>query len=88
MWLLCVWHAIGSWNNNGPLVNMRSLGVWWGVGVGPCFPAHDRPLGGAGFHGLFLREGLWGLVLLVVWCVVGLLFENYIVNASIFIEKL
>ena len=48
-------------------------------------------VGGAGFRGLapvFCGVGLWGLVLLLGWCVVGLLFENYIVNASIFIEKL
>jgi hypothetical protein len=40
------------------------------------FPCMTGPPGGAG--------ALWGVgVVLVGWCVVGLLFENYIVNASI-----
>ena len=48
------------------------------------FPAHNRPLGGAGSLFSFGRVWCWCLV---GECVVGLLFENYIVNASIFYKK-
>ncbi|MHA7271782.1 hypothetical protein, partial [Arthrobacter sp. HLT1-20] len=50
--------------------------------VVPGFPHTTEPLGGTGsrFFGVLIGA-------LVVECVVGLLFENYIVNASIFIKK-
>lgn len=55
----------------------RDGGWGWGVVVCcPWFPAHDG-----------LADVMTPWVLLVGRCVVGLLFENYIVNASIFIEK-
>ena len=51
--------------------------------VVPGFPHTTEPLGGTDW------DALWsvGLVLWLGMCVVGLLFENYIVNASIFIRS-
>jgi len=51
--------------------------------VCPGFPHTTEPLGGAGL------DAPWGCLVgaLVGMCVVGLLFENYIVNASIFYKK-
>ena len=70
-WLLCVWHTVGSWNNNrpDPLCGGWVCGCAW-------FPPHDGDTD---------MNTFW--VLLVGMCVVGLLFENYIVNASIFIRS-
>ena len=54
-------------------VELRRVCFW--------FPAHGLFRLGCGTHVCVCCS--W----LVFWCVVGLLFENYIVNASIFIKK-
>jgi hypothetical protein len=73
-----VWHTVGSWDNNVPR-SVPLVGAGGGVGLFPVFLR------------MTFRSPCGTRTLCVCWvggvCVVGLLFENYIVNASIFIKK-
>jgi hypothetical protein len=81
-------HFVAAWNVPSRVGRVLAGGVWHTVGSwnnnGSClflvFPGRDCPLVPCGVP-------WWGCGRWWGWCVAGLLFENYIVNASIFLEE-